>query len=451
MEKQEVPEGMFEGVISRYLPDPSEIDRKKGIARKLMDNLDSEIRKRGIKADTILVGSIARGTSLKNSDIDIFIRFSSDYSREELERHGLELGFSIFPKAVPRYAEHPYVSSILEDTKVDIVPCYRIEVNSGTISSVDRTPLHTIYMQGKLDESKIKEVVLLKLFLKRQGIYGSELRTEGFSGYVCELIILHFGSFLNFLEHISTLQGKLILDQREKRFSSPVVIVDPVDSSRNATAAVSLDSLSILKAASRLFFSNPDEDFFNFDQVPEKKNVFPERGTHLLSMKMKRPDIVDDILYPQMKLACRKIKDFSKINELPLMNIFPYVDSESITILMEFSSPSLPAIEKRVGPPAGNQNIVAFITKHMESEDYARGPYVEEGRIVIELRRKYTQFHDIFMENMNHINFGKNLNRLKIKSIISHNQEEIKKSDAYNVFLKEERPYLSSGKNLKKK
>ncbi len=185
MEKQEVPEGMFEGVISRYLPDPSEIDRKKGIARKLMGNLDSEIRKRGIKADTILVGSIARGTSLKNSDIDIFIRFSSDYSREELERHGLELGFSIFPKAVPRYAEHPYVSSILEDTKVDIVPCYRIEVNSGTISSVDRTPLHTIYMQGKLDESKIKEVVLLKLFLKRQGIYGSELRTEGFSGYVC--------------------------------------------------------------------------------------------------------------------------------------------------------------------------------------------------------------------------------------------------------------------------
>ena len=55
----------------------------------------------------------------------------------------------------------------------------------------------------------------LKLFMRKQGIYGSELKTNGFSGYVTELLIVNYGSFLSAITHFSTLKGKLIVGDYE--------------------------------------------------------------------------------------------------------------------------------------------------------------------------------------------------------------------------------------------
>ena len=450
LERQKHAELNFSKILKRYMPDENEKRKKHDIAEDIMKRLSSEIEKRGIDADTILVGSLARGTALKNSDVDIFIRFSRNYERAKMERVGIELGFSIFPDATPKYAEHPYVSSVVKGTKVDIVPCYRIDFNTPKISSVDRTPLHTQYMKEKLTDKSIGEVILLKLFLRRQGIYGSELKTEGFSGYVCELLILHFGTFNNFMEHMSGLSGRLIIQDQVKEFHSPVVIVDPVDLSRNAGAAVSNDSLSILKTASKFFCLNPSEDYFYYDENENIEPVNHERGTYFLALVIERPDIIDDILFPQVHLTRRKLDEFAKIQSLPILNIFDHMEEKTVTILMEFASPALPSVEKKVGPPAGNMNVVSFIEKHIKSPDFVRGPFVENGRVIIEVRRKITQFRDIFMSNLENINFGKNLSRLKSGTSIIDNQEEIKKSYAYREFLSVKSPYLAAGKDLKK-
>ncbi len=47
-----------------------------------------------------------------------------------------------------------------------------------------------------------------------------------------------------------------------RRFKSPVIIIDPVDPSRNAAASISREVLATAIAASREFLRNPRIDFF---------------------------------------------------------------------------------------------------------------------------------------------------------------------------------------------
>lgn len=52
--------------------------------------------------------------------------------------------------ASEHYASHPYVTSEIDGFEVDFVPCYNIENGSQLKSAVDRTILHTKYIQNTL-------------------------------------------------------------------------------------------------------------------------------------------------------------------------------------------------------------------------------------------------------------------------------------------------------------
>ena len=92
------------------------------------------------------------------------------------------------------YAEHPYIRGYYKNYKIEIVPCYKIEKASQKLSAVDRTPLHTQFIKENLKENQKKEVRLLKQFLIGIDWYGAEADVEGFSGYLCEILILTFKS-----------------------------------------------------------------------------------------------------------------------------------------------------------------------------------------------------------------------------------------------------------------
>ncbi|MGP6207523.1 CCA tRNA nucleotidyltransferase [Cuniculiplasma sp. SKW3] len=441
----------FNYVLNRYLPSQREREEKKEISSIIIRRIDDRLQQMEIEADSILVGSQSRGTELKNSDLDIFIRFSKKYSREEIEKIGLNIGFEIIPDGLAKYAEHPYVSGLVNGIKVDIVPCYKVEMNSGIISSVDRTPLHTIYMQKVMSEEMKREAVLLKLFMKRQGIYGSELKTSGFSGYVCELIILEFKSFQKFMEYISNLKGNLIIG-REKltsRFNSPVVIIDPVDEQRNAAAAVNETNLSVLKVASKFYINDPDIFFFTYDQeVNIDFNAIEE--SYIAILRFPRPDIIDDILAPQLELAKKSIvnllisKGFHYINSHILLN------SENMDILIELEDGKLKKFEKREGPPAENSNSISFINKYSNSKLRRRGPYIESGRIYFDIYREETEFKEILMNNIGKLNLGHNINKLKDSIEIMDVWEKIKDQKSYKEYMSYRRPILPAREDLNK-
>src|SRR3989338_5555780 len=170
----------------------------------------------------VLAGSFTRNTWLSHKkEFDIFIQFPVETSREDLEKLGLELGKKIVKSFkgshVIAYAEHPYVRSKIKGYDVDIVPCYKVESAEKIKSAVDRTPFHNQYLSKKLHPHQSAEVRLMKMLCKVNGLYGSDLKTQGFSGYLCELLIVKYDDFKTLLKEVSGwLPGQVFIDLEGK-------------------------------------------------------------------------------------------------------------------------------------------------------------------------------------------------------------------------------------------
>jgi len=131
-------------------------------------------------------GSFAKGTWLsKDADVDIFIKFKKNVSEEKFEKISKKIGFDSLKKYSPyvRYSQHPYVEAKIKNTKINVVPCYDVKIGEWK-SAADRSPFHTKFMEKSLTSKMRNEVRVLKTFLKLNGIYGSEIAKQGFSGYI---------------------------------------------------------------------------------------------------------------------------------------------------------------------------------------------------------------------------------------------------------------------------
>lgn len=427
-------------ILKKYVPSREEKHKKESVIKEVLSKVDAYILENSVDAQPIIVGSFARGTDLKNSDVDIFIQFEKSYSKEEMEKIGLNLGFYILADGVAKYAEHPYVRGTWNGVHIDLVPCFRFERNSKIISSVDRTPLHTEFLNSVSTPEMKTQSILLKLFMKKLGIYGSELKTEGFSGYVVELCIYYSGSVNNFLEKVANDRGQFVVGPGNQKFRSPVVIVDPVDLSRNASASVSEKSLAILRMGSRMFLENPSVDFFDPDHINSPNRVFQNRGTYLIVLLMPKPEIIEDILFPQIQLLRRNLIKFAVDEEFRLMNTFYAVEEEEIQILIELESGNLPGVRIRQGPPADLPNSLTFFNKYLHDDHIARGPYVKDGRVYAEVYRDITSFKTILQNNIGKINMGHHLNTLKSSITLEEDYEKILKMKVFSSFLEEINP-----------
>jgi tRNA nucleotidyltransferase (CCA-adding enzyme) len=161
-------------------------------------------------------GSLAKGTNLKNdTDIDIFLLIDKKVSESRFEGIAMDIGFKSLAKYNPRtrFSEHPYVEGFVKGHKkehivrINIVPCYAVEKGEWK-SAADRSQYHTEYMSNHLSKEQKDQVRILKKFLKTLGIYGAELLTSGFSGYVSEVLILKYNKFNDVLTNISNLDKK---------------------------------------------------------------------------------------------------------------------------------------------------------------------------------------------------------------------------------------------------
>ena len=217
----------------------SEVNR---VSLKLMEYLQECISAESIDAEVFLVGSVSKGTYLRGkSDIDIFIAFPLDTDKQFLKENGLKLAHMCNDHfggvAKHHFASHPYVTCDIEGFEVDIVPCYAINDGSELKSAVDRTILHTKYVKANLKDSQKDEVLLLKRFMDMTGTYGSEFKVGGFAGYLCELLIIKYGSFENTLKHAQHWQFGHVIDLEDygtaDLFKDPLIVVDPTDKNRN--------------------------------------------------------------------------------------------------------------------------------------------------------------------------------------------------------------------------
>lgn len=391
-------------------------DEKKG-EKQLAEQIIKQIKQmEGKHIDVMLCGSIARDTHLRgDNDLDIFVLFPEKMERKEFEKEGLRIGKNVFRgmQWEKAFSEHPYIRGVIEGFDVEIVPSYKVSKAELLISAVDRSPFHNEFLKKRLNEKQRQEIRLLRQFLKGIKAYGADIKASSVPGYVVELLVLHYGTFLDTINGISKwAQGQAIdlekywpEQEAKKKFAgAPLIVVDPVDRNRNVAAALSLNQFSRIVAAARAFLQNPSEAFFF------GKKEKPWRVTKLRQMLQKKELVaaklgypkgaLPDIVWGQIQRLARKVETQLALNEFKVIRSEAWTDEKkAIVMVFEVESRTLQRSHVLIGPfVTDEQNSKAFLQAHKKM---IAGPRIEHGRWIIEEQRKYPhieQFLQIFLK-----------------------------------------------------
>ena len=318
----------------------------------LKDSILNEIKKLGIKdVEPKVVGSIAKGTYLEGTDIDIFLVFQKGTN---LKEEGLAMARKILPEGKELYAQHPYLRGEIKGVGIDLVPCFAIDKSTESISAVDRTPFHTDWVVSNIAGLE-NEVRLTKHFLKAIGAYGANSAIGGFSGYLVEILCIKYGGFLNLIKELSQWRPPVIIDEIKNAPDSPIMICDPVDHKRNVAAGVTLKGLGTAILASKSFIDKPSMNFF----YPEYK----ERSFQgqLTTIVLSLPKGNEETIMPWLQKQGRKIysalRDFEPIAWNANMGKEGY-------IVVETGIRNLPDIVSHKGPAPWENGALEFLKKY---------------------------------------------------------------------------------------
>ena len=373
---------LLKEVLSMIKPSEEEKKVVSAVTEAVFQIAKDEIDNYNLDIVPYLVGSIAKDTYLSGDhDIDLFLAFPTNTSLEELKKTGLELAKAIGRKLDTyeiAYAEHPYVKATYRGFEVDLVPCYNVENWKEVRTAVDRSILHTKWIIEHLD-GKNDEVRLLKRFLKGINVYGSEVYIRGFSGYLTELLIIKYGSFMKLIEDIEFLGKSKIVDLGgwirkepeiayktiERESESPLIVIDPVDPRRNVASALSWEKFGVFYFKAREFREGPRREFFF---PPEKKTgnyrgLLREKGTNLVTILFQKPDLVDDILLPQLEKSARGLEKVLKKKGFDVVDInWGYM--EKAFIMLEVDKVHRPKVSLKMGPEFLTESGVEFYKRN---------------------------------------------------------------------------------------
>lgn len=359
----------YESILNELRPTPEEIEAVNETTEKVIDFINELCEKEDIDAKANAVGSVAKNTWLRGkSDIDIFISFPIDTDMDYLKEKGLDIAYktndALNGNASEHYASHPYLTCDIDGFEVDIVPCYAIEEGQSIISAVDRTILHTRYIQKHLSKEQEDEVLLLKKFMDAVGTYGSEFKTGGFAGYLCELLILKYGTFEKTLRAAQNWKKHTEIDLEGYGTAGngifkpdPLVFIDPTDMNRNVGAALRIERYVDFIVASRNFLDIADNNDLNEEEKQERiieffkplekehllgksndeiaKDIlesFKDRQTQTLVLKFPIPEMSADALHPQLLKTVTSICEKIEMEEFSVFNYDYWTDEERFVI-----------------------------------------------------------------------------------------------------------------------
>lgn len=422
-------EEIIHSVLERVKPSPEEAKCLNELAREVMSVIDDVVRGGNLseKVTIELEGSLAKGTWLSGeADVDIFLLFDPSIPLDVLRREGLRIGRKtselLGVRPLEKYAAHPYVEFSYGGARVEVVPAYRVSSPDKMITPVDRTPFHTKYVMSKL-KANVKlgdEILLFKRFLKGIGAYGAEIKVEGFSGYLAEVLVAHYGSFVELLRNSSNWKPwQTVIDPEQhyepgeidtlvKAFRAPLIVVDPIDKHRNAASAVSLEKLSLLIAASRGFLENPSVKFF-FPEPPKiRRDTLSTllKGRGIVAMATIMPSASEDVSWAQVKKSLRSIETFLERQGFKVYYAGAWASDRTLVLLLELDSLTRPELVEHKGPPVYSQHSTAFTRKYENRRDVV-GPYIRGDRWIVLKRRKFVTAKEILRRHLFELRLGR--------------------------------------------
>ena len=371
-------------VLSEIVPSKEEMDRLDSIAGRLLDITRSYFEKTGTDVDIRLAGSYAKGSYLRDQDFDLFIMFPASTPRKEMIRLGLQAGKDIIGGELV-YSDHPYTTGYFEGVETDMVPCYKLADTSYIKTAVDRTPFHTLYMNSHLTACQKDQVRLLKKFMKGIGAYGAEQDSRGFSGYLCEVLVVKYGTFRKVLEAaVRWKDGETIaVEEAGPRFRSALVVYDPVDRNRNAASSVHPDTLHLFQTAAGAYLEEPRKEFFfprpRTPLSPEELEwICAKRGTKLVSVSFDRPAVNEDNLQGQLWRTQYAIeKKFGEF-DFKVLGAAHMLDEFRLCVVFELENDTLSETHEHRGPPVKVLKASEDFLEYWKDNPYG-SPFQKDG------------------------------------------------------------------------
>jgi len=266
-------------ILSKIKPSLREKFFIEKITNEFLDKL-----KRIKTINPIVGGSISKDTWLKGTnEVDIFAKFNYNKFRNKSDKiSGIlykELKKLFKIKLV--HGSRDYFHIYYKDILFEIVPILDIKKPEQAKNVTDLSPLH-INIVKKFPKLK-DEIRLLKAFCKSNLLYGAESYISGFSGYALEVLVIYYKSFKNTLKNSVKWEPKIVVDFNKKlknpllelnpsKTVSPLIIIDPVDNTRNITSSLSMENFNKFIKLAKLYLKNPSEKFFG------KKTKIPKNS-----------------------------------------------------------------------------------------------------------------------------------------------------------------------------
>jgi tRNA nucleotidyltransferase (CCA-adding enzyme) len=247
--------------------------------------------------------------------------------------------------------------------------------------------------------------------------YGAEIRIGGFSGYLCELLVLNYGTFIRVLRAFSEWTGRAIIDygsiyeveqkDLERFFEEPLVVIDPVDKGRNVAGSVREEKLNEFVVAAREFLKNPSLEFF----YPSDKIAFAakdlvdllkKRGSTIVFVRFGKIDAVPDILWGQLYKSQKGLHRVLEQHDFNIIQDSVWSNEEELNIfIFEVEKNFLPEMRRHLGPPIiKKRECERFLKKHLGAVHTVSGPRVEEGRWIIDVRREHRDVVSLLIEKL---------------------------------------------------
>jgi tRNA nucleotidyltransferase (CCA-adding enzyme) len=365
-------------------------------------------------------GSYAKETNLKGDfDIDVFIRFDSNYQDQKLSDH-LEQALEKLPSFIDNtidsyervHGSRDYFQLTISGFTFELVPVYSIRDPSKAINVTDMSPLHVHWVREHMKQHPLNDDVrLAKVFCKACGVYGAESYIEGFSGHVLDILIIHYGGFLPFLKAASEWQQGTIIDPEEHygsaenvrrhlndaKLLSPIILIDPIDPYRNAAAALSTEKFTILRKKARSFLEQPSSEYFRIkpfsleDIKNEVKEQFSDRDVRFITAHVTALSGNKDRAGAKMRKAYRFLRDELKRQGFSLLTTDWHFDKKNKGhFYFALDTQDLPDTMEHIGPPLR-------ATKHAETfaSKYQNDPNAclqeRNGRYIAIVKRPFTK------------------------------------------------------------
>ncbi len=391
-------------VLLRIKPSKEEEKKFITVTASFLKVLNSAL---GAEAKAILGGSGAKGTWLSgNHDIDIFVLFDyKKYADDSAKLSGLleKALKKAFPKEkITRlHGSRDYFQLSYQQLMFEAVPILKITKAEQARNITDISPLHSQWVNKHAAKSK-DDIRLLKQFCKANNLYGAESYIGGFSGYVLEILTAHYGSFENVLKSSQKWKEKDVVDPSKfyptkelalfhinsSKLQSPLVVVDPVDKTRNAAAALSMEKFLLFKEAAKKYLQKPAEEFFAKENITidSLQKKYQGKGTLVfltVSPAEGKEDVVGAKLLKVFQFLQEKLRDFELIHGGRAWD-----KGQDARLYFIAKKKELPAEEVRAGPPLKMTEYVEDFKKKNKNT------FVEEGRIKAKVKVEHPKLKD---------------------------------------------------------